>query len=388
MVSNILRDLARPFARAHAPQPTGPIVVLDDFFPNLYSGFRVAEYNAYLERFPHLVVRSSSPDFSTAHAIYARRYPHFASRVLPFDPAALDHARLAYFMFLHNAHAFLPFLTQAQLPFVFTLNPGGSFGLNDAKSDSMLDPVIASPLFRHVIVTQNITRTYLRDRGVPSEKITLIYGGVMNARYVDAPAPSRPYYPQKPLFDIAFIAHKYMPNGANKGFPEFCALASRFVDDRTIAWHVVGHDFDEGDWPTELARPQAFTFHGLLESTTTLYDFLLGIDIVVSPQQPFLLYPGNFDSLPTMGIAEASLQGAAMICSDVLKMNDRYREGAQIVIAPPEVDALFRAVADLKANPKRLQSLAKAGQRRSRELFSSTAQLRERVALLARFAAT
>jgi lipopolysaccharide transport system ATP-binding protein len=386
VVSNILRDLARPFARTRAAQPTGPIVVLDDFFPNLYSGFRVAEYNAYLERFPNLIVRSSSPDFATAHAIYAQRYPHLAARVLPFDPAALADARLAYFMFLHNAHTFLPYLTQVQLPFVFTLNPGGSFGLNDRKSDAMLDPVIASPLLRNVIATQNITRTYLRDRGVPPEKITLIYGGVMNARYIDAHAPPRPYYPQKPVLDVAFIAHKYVPMGANKGFPEFCALASRFADDPTIAWHVVGHNFEDLDWPTELARPQAFTFHGLFESTTTLYDFLLGIDLVVSPQRPFLLYPGSFDSMPTMGIVEASLQGAAMICSDVLKMNDRYRDGTQIVIAPPEVDALYRAVLDLKANPKRLQSIAKAGQRRSRELFSSAAQLRERFALLERYA--
>jgi glycosyltransferase involved in cell wall biosynthesis len=124
----------------------------------------------------------------------------------------------------------------------------------------------------------------------------------------------------------------------------------------------------------------------LFESTTTLYDFLLGIDVVVSPQRPFLLYPGNFDSLPPRGIVEASLQGAAMICSDVLGMNDRYRDGVEIVIAPPEVDALYRAVASLKADPKRLQSIAKAGQRRSRELFSSARQLRERFALLERFA--
>ena len=387
MVFSKLRDLARVFApRDEGTQSTAPIVVLDDFFPNLYSGFRVAEYNAYLRRFPNLVVRSSSPEFAAAHAIYAQRYPELAPRVLPFDLAALGEARLAYFMFLHNAHAFLPMLEQARLPFVFTLNPGGSFGLNDPKSDAMLDPVIASPFFRHAIATQQITRTYLRDRGVPPEKISLIYGGVMNSRYVDERAPERPYYPHTPTLDVAFIAHKYMPLGANKGFPEFCELASRFADDAHIAWHVVGHDFTDADWPRVLPRPRALTFHGLFESTTSLYDFLLGIDIVVSPQRPFLLYPGNFDSLPTMGIVEASLQGAAMICSDVLGMNDRYADGVEIIIAPPQVDALYRAVASLKADPKRLRALARAGQRRSRELFSSHRQLRERFALLERYA--
>lgn len=382
-----LRDFARlPSASERASQTTAPIVVLDDFFPNLYSGFRIAEYNAYLARFPNLTVRSSSPEFAASHAIYAQRYPEFAARVLPFDLAALREARLAYFMFLHNAHAFLPMLAAADLPFVFTLNPGGSFGLNDPKSDAMLDPIVASPLFRQAIATQRITRTYLRDRGVPPEKISLIYGGVMNPRYIDVRAPARPYYPQKALLDIAFIAHKYVPMGANKGFPEFCALASRYADDPEIAWHVVGHDFDDRDWPTALQRPRALTFHGLLEPTTTLYDFLLGIDIVVSPQRPFLLYPGSFDSLPTMGIAEASLQGAAMICSDVLNMNEHYRDGVEIIIAPPEVEALYRAVASLKGNPKRMRTIAKAGQHRSRELFSSRRQLGGRFALLEKFA--
>ena len=30
--------------------------ILDDFFPNLLTGFRVAEYNALLDRFPGLRV--------------------------------------------------------------------------------------------------------------------------------------------------------------------------------------------------------------------------------------------------------------------------------------------------------------------------------------------
>ena len=379
------RSLARVF-RSERPRAIGSIVVLDDFFPNLYSGFRIAEYNAYLERYPNLTVRSTSPEFAAAHKIYAERYPSLAPRVQPFEPSTLPDAQLAYFMFLHNAHAFLPLLEAAHLPFAFTLNPGGSFGLKSAASDAMLDPILASPLLRQIVATQKITRTYLRDRGVPPEQITLIYGGVMNPRYVDTIAPERPYFPNKPQLDIAFIAHKYVPFGANKGFPEFCALAARLADDPDIAWHVVGHDFSDADWPAVLTRPNSFTFHGLFESTTTLYEFLLGVDLVVSPQRPFLLYPGSFDSFPTMGIVEASLQGAAMICSDVLGMNDVYRDGVQIIVAPPEADELTRVVRELKQNPKRLRAIARAGQKRSRELFSPSAQLKPRFEILERYA--
>ena len=385
LLTHASHSIARLFQTERIPS-VAPIVVLDDFFPNMYSGFRVAEYNAYLERYPNLTVRSTSHDFAEAYPLYAERYPALAPRVLPFDPSALADARLAYFMFLHNAHAFLPFLEAAQLPFAFTLNPGGSFGLKSAASDAMLDPVLASPFLRHVIATQTITQTYLRDRGVPPEKIALIYGGVMNSRYVDGPAPARAYFPEKSQLDVAFIAHKYMPLGANKGFPEFCALASRLADDSTISWHIVGHGFGEEDWPATFLRPQRLTFHGLFESTTTLYEFLPGVDVVVSPQRPFLLYPGCFDSFPTLGVVEASFQGAAMVCSDVLGMNHVYRDGVQICVVPPEVDALARVVQELKADPKRLRAIAKAGQKRSRDLFSPSAQLAPRFEILERYA--
>ncbi len=368
------------------PLDIGPIIVLDDFFPNIYSGFRIAEYNAFLQRYANLTVYSTSLEFASAHAEYARRYPAFAHRVRPFDPAVIPGAKLAWIMFLHNAHGYLPLLEAAGVPFVFSLNPGGAFGLNEPASDAMLDPILASKQLRHIIVTQDITRTYLLERGVSPQKITLIYGGVMNARYVDEKAPLRVYYPKKPVLDVAFVAHKYMPEAPNKGFPDFCRLASNLAGDPAFAWHVAGHGFSDDDWPTALPRPERFTFGGLFESKTTLWEFLLGIDIVVSPQRPFLLHQGNFDSFPTLGVVEASLQGAAMVCYDVLGMNRYYRGGVEIVVPPPDVNQLTSAIVRLKNDPKRLVSIAKAGQRRSRKLFSTAIQLGTRQQILERFA--
>jgi hypothetical protein len=118
----------------------------------------------------------------------------------------------------------------------------------------MLDGVLASKLLRHIIVTQDITRAYLLARGVSPQKITLIYGGVMHARYVDEKAPIRAYYPKKPLLDVAFVAHKYMPQAPNKGFPDFCGLASNLAADPAIAWHVAGPVWVETDETGEVAR--------------------------------------------------------------------------------------------------------------------------------------
>jgi lipopolysaccharide transport system ATP-binding protein len=97
------------------------ICVLDDFFPNLLTGFRVAEYNAYLAEFEHLQVLSNYGHFALHHAQYAAQYPQFAARVREFSPQALSGFGLAYLNFLNNAVMYLPYLTQAQLPFVMTL---------------------------------------------------------------------------------------------------------------------------------------------------------------------------------------------------------------------------------------------------------------------------
>jgi len=59
-------------------KPADELVVLDDFFPNLLTGFRVAEYNAYLGAFDNLRVLTALSGFATEHARYAARYPQFA----------------------------------------------------------------------------------------------------------------------------------------------------------------------------------------------------------------------------------------------------------------------------------------------------------------------
>jgi lipopolysaccharide transport system ATP-binding protein len=362
------------------PSHAGRLIVLDDYFPNIRSGFRVAEFNAYLQRYHDLRVYSANPDFANVHAEYARLYPHFGDRVLPYEGGALFDASLAYIVFLNNADAFLPSLEIAGLPFVFALYPGGGFGLHDPEIDAKLDRVLASALCRHVIVTQAITMNYLLDRGVARERMSLIFGGVGT---FDSKPPERTYFPQKATLDVAFVAYKYMPFGENKGFPEFCRVSSELAGDRAFAWHVIGN-FTEADWPPALRKPSALTFHGPM-STSRFREFAIGIDVVVSPNRPFVLHAGNFDGFPTGGCVESSLQGAVMVCSDVLGMNGPYRDGVEIVICPPEAGPITTALVELRNNPERLAAIGRAGQQRSRLEFAPATQLGKRQAVLERF---
>ncbi len=367
--------------------------VLDDFFPNLLTGFRVAEYNALLRHFPGLRIASTYGDFAAAHAAYAHHYPDLAPRVRVFEPGLLEGCRLAYLNFLNNADAFLPALAAHRVPFVMTLYPGGGFGLYEAASDAKLARVLGSPWLREVIVTQSVSRDYLRARGAGALPVTEIFGVVAHPLYFEGPpaGPRRRFGRDKSAFDVAFVAEKYMPRGLNKGFPAFVAgVRAAIAAAPALDWrvHVVG-GFSEDDWHTEWPDARAelgdrLQLHGRLE-TSRLREWLSGIDLVVSPNLPGALHRGNFDGFPTGCCVEAALCGTAFAATDPLGLSEgRLRDREHYWHLEPGAEPVSAALLALAAEPRRLAALGEAGQTRVREHFAPAVQIGGRIAVLER----
>jgi lipopolysaccharide transport system ATP-binding protein len=381
-----MEGLRRPYEISYrfdgAAIPSG-WAILDDFFPNLRTGFRIAEYNALLERFARLSIHSTLPRFRWHHARYARWYPELAARVKSFSSLdASCRPSFAYVNFINNAFEFLPFLEQWKTPFVFTLYPGGGFGIDEAESDRKLDGVCASPFLRHVIVTQKLTADYLRARH-PKVPSTLVFGSVANPLYFQPMSEPRSWFGDgKATFDVCFVGEKYMAHGRSKGYPVFID-ASRRVSTAVpeTRLHVVG-GYSADDWPLgDLVEKTAF--HGRL-TTQELKAFYGSMDVIVSPNVPFVLHTGNFDGFPTAACAEASLCGVAMVVSDVLALNTEYEPDDELIIVTPEVDAVAEAIVRLARDPTRLRSVALAGQRKSRALYAPERQISPRVAVIER----
>lgn len=365
-------------------QPTWAI--LDDFFPNLLTGFRIAEFNAYLERFPGLAIHSAQPDFERTLAQYAQRYPAHAQRIVPFRAERLAGVPFAYLNFLNNAAHFLPALEHFRIPFVLTLYPGGGFRLGAAESDAKLARVCASPQLAHVIVTQRATAEYLAAAS-PATPQTLVFGCVVNPLYFSAPEPAHPRYGfDKDTFDVCFVAEKYVPHGRNKGYPEFVDAARAVADALPHArFHVVG-GCGPGDWPLGAVADRT-RFYGRLE-TADLRAFFHGMDAIVSPNRVMQWEGGSFDGFPTASCVEASLSGVALVVSDELALNaGRYREGEELIVVRPDASDVAAALLGLGRAPERLRALATAGQARTRELFSAAAQIEPRIRVIEREAA-
>jgi lipopolysaccharide transport system ATP-binding protein len=367
------------------------MAVLDDYFPNLLTAFRVAEYNAFLGAYPRLTVLSKARDFAAHHASYADLYPSFAPRVQPFSRAALKAVGAAYMNFLNNAFRLLPDLERRRIPFLLTLYPGGGLGLREHASDKKLEVVLASPLLHGLTVTLPLTRDYVaefaRTRRLPLPPMQLIRGVVVHPAYFEDGASTHdPYFGEgKRHMDVCFVAEKYMPRGENKGYPEFIALAAKLRGETALRFHVVG-GFSADDVDVSLLGDR-LTFHGRLE-TSRLLEFFRSMDLIVSPNKPFVLHPGNFDGFPTGACVEASLSGVAVMASDPLEQNPGYAHGEAMLIAPPTVDAMHEQVRFLLEDHGRTGSIARRGQALTRRWYHPSAQIAPRMKQLESFAAS
>lgn len=379
------------------PKAEGPrrLTILDDVFPHALSPFRITEYNAYLRRWKDAVVLTTASSFGAlrdtrsfeeALEEYVNLYPEFDGRVLKCDPDS-DMADLltdndsVYTMFLYNAHRFLPLVHEYDLPFAFTLYPGGRFRLGQEDSDRQLRDVCSSPNLKKVIVTQKVARDYLIEKGFCGpEDIEFVYGGVFSSDRLLAGNAKRFYRKDKPTFDVCFVAHKYTKGGVDKGYDTFveaAKLLSESHDD--VFFHVVG-PFDRSDMNVGELKDR-IAFYGT-RSTDFFREFYPSMDIILSPNVPFVLAPGAFDGFPTGGCIEAGLSGVAVFCTDPLDQNITFRDGEDLVIVPRDAASISEIVSHYHERPERLYDLAARGQKAFREIFAPEAQMGPRFGML------
>src|SRR3970282_285347 len=101
-------------------------------------------------------------------------------------------------------------------------------------------------------------------------------------------------------------------------------------------------------------------FHGR-KRTDFFPSFYSGMDIILSPNIPFVLHPGSFDGFPTGACMEAGICGVAVFCSDVLKQNIRFRDGEEIVVVPPDPAEIEETIWRYYRNPDALYRLSARG---------------------------
>lgn len=391
--ANVRRNPGRSFdLTLTARDVPRKLVVLDDTFPNLQSAFRIAEYNAYLERWGDATVYSTAQKrvslrqergFGQVLDEYAGVYPGLASRVFRFGGEVDLKGDLAYFIFLGNAARFIHTIDANDTPFAFTLYPGGGFKIDQQDSDEVLRRTCSSPNFKKVIATQRITREYLVDGGFcDPEKIEFVYGGVFPLAALASQAPPKRFYKHdKDTFDVCFVAYKYNKRSIiSKGYDVFVEVAkilSKTHED--VRFHVVG-TFDESDVDVgEIG--EKIIFYG--PRTSGFFpEFYSRMDAILSPNVPFTLLPGAFDGFPTGSCMEAGLCGVAVLCADPLGLNVAFGDGEEMVVIPNDAGAISDILDGYRDRPEEMYRLARRGQESFARVFGMEAQMGPRLRVL------
>lgn len=358
------------------------LLILDDFFPNQLSGFRIAEFNGLFRAFPNAHCASVSADFPKARLAYARRYPAFANRVSVFVGRVPEETELVYCVGLNTLEYYRPFLELQNVPFVLELYPGFGLRLNDAESDGRLDAAIRSKCFRKVIVTQINALEYVQRKfRLPASQVIYKYGFVADDTFW--PNPPRPRVDDGRL-ELAFVAHKYTPAGRDKGYDVFIDTARQLQEalPGRVGFHVVG-PWDSSDYPLGSLRPgRDIFFHG--SRTQPFFRTLhQGIDAVVSPNRANVAGRGAFDGFPTASVVDAMMCGATAFITDPLRLNHELRTTREFVLIEPDADSTAGAILRTFRTPGEMARIGEGGRLAVRRLFSLESQMRPRIAALA-----
>ncbi|RZS57419.1 hypothetical protein EV141_1131 [Microcella putealis] len=362
---------------------TSRVVILDDYFPSLLTGFRVSEFTYLLREGAVDAVMTTAEPYAHLSQTFGETFPDLANRVMPFDPSSLADAGGAYITFVNNARYFMPYLVEHKLPVVLQLYPGGGLNLGDPNVDRLIIDLRASGLLRGLVVTTERARTWLESLDVGDVPVALIPGVAIERTYLGPGAGSRTnYYPTaSDVLRFGFVAHKYSADGRDKGFPDFLAtLAAVMTDGISVQGSVIG-GFTPDDVPAGHQPLLPYlTFHGPLLSEA-MKAVLFSVDLVVSQNRADVLAVGQFDGFPTASSVIGSLCGAGLVLTDPLNQNRLFVHGRDALIVPDDPAVAAASIVQL-LNGIGIQALARHGLRVTRRHYGVQAQLAPRLEFL------
>ncbi|MEC5157853.1 glycosyltransferase family 4 protein [Chryseobacterium sp. MP_3.2] len=368
------------------------LIIFDTIFPHPVSGFRLEEFTSLLSEFKtsKILVNPEAYNFlNTAEELHpihinelVRKNPDLKNKLKPIRGFVNINTKLFYCLFISHIYRYIEILEKHQISFVFTLYPGSDFQMNNEECDQKLRRTLSSKMFKKVIVTQKVTKDYLLKKNFCTEdQIEFIFGCVVPQNSLIKDLTAKQYYSQgKDTLDICFCAAKYMPRGVDKGYDVFIEVAHKLLlKYNFVKFHIVG-GFTENDIDVT-AILNNIHFYGYQD-----FDQLQGIfkkmDILISPNKPFLLRNGSFDGFPLGTVVEAALNGVMVMLSDGLEQNTTFVNDEEVVIIDSDSKLIETILEELINEPQRIAQIAKKGTLKFQEIYSNEAQMTPRLKVL------
>ncbi len=325
---------------------------------------------------------------------FSLSHPHLVDRVIFSSDQDMDveisqmldsnsPPSLMYCLFLNNAENLLNNSEEFQVPFVFTLYPGGGFHLNNSFSDDKLLRVLSSNMLKGVVVTMPTTLDYVQKFiskfSLSSTKIIYKYGGIIrqpkinNIKMDPIAGPLR----------VLFIGMKYTEKGEDKGLDLFLSSCSLLIQSGIkLNISIVGN-WSQIDLNGFLCESYC-TIFGLVPNEE-LSNIYFNNDIAIFPTRYSKIDSGNFDGFPVGSAIEAALHGVAIMTTNPLGMVTPLRSGIHYISIDPTTDSIYESILDLDKDRDHLLRLKIDGQKKFYEIFSLHSQMYPRLELLKKF---
>lgn len=377
------------------PSDTSNLIIFDDFLPNLLGSWRSCEISNYLKKINGTKLicllnfyskDNLLEDFETDKNKFVEKFhlQNLASSIIPVSGQQINiKTRLAYCLFYNNLKSIFPILEKFQVPFLFTLFPGGGFVLYNNTCDEFLKKISKSPLLKKVLVTQQCVYDYVVDKNIfNTDQLFLNYGACYPIQEYKLKKEKQFYGKNKATLDICFVAAKYTESGLDKGFDLFCHTAFSLCKKYDfIQFHVVGN-FEKADLLFDIPA-EKINFYGL-QYFDWFADFYFDKDIILSPVRPFILHGGAFDGFPTGAVIDAGFYEVVMISSDPLADNSLagFENWNEIIITEPNLFSIVKSIEKLIANPQLIEMIGKSGKKKLMGVLSEERQINQRLNII------
>lgn len=385
------------------------LIVVDNWFPaKPFLGFRVAEFKwllTHVEKCKFITLSKVIYKFSEwkkekdklylfSMPVSVRRYNK--NKKLCADTLKIDKSKLsfledrpykakgAYCLFLTTAYLTRKFFEKNKIPFAFTLFPGEHLKFNNRFSDNMLKQVLTSPMFRGCFITQKIIYDYVVRKGFcDKSKLYYSYGGGFTQYKENTILPKITYPVEKKTIDICFVAFRYMPKGYDKGFDVVLDVAKILVPKYpNLHFHFVGNNTLD-DFNKDYSEIQKnLHFYGI-QNADFFPQFYAKMDIALSPNRKVNIPYRGFDGFPLQN--ESCIYGVALFCSDEWKMNDKWREGKDIVIIKPDAKLCADTLDEYLRNMKKVYEIGRNGEKFCKKYFNIEYQQADRAKFLKKY---
>lgn len=368
------------------------LIIYDNIYPHPISGFRHEEFSCLLLEFKRakIVINPTAYSFLNTPKLehkyhikdLIKKNNSFKKKIFIGKGFINVNSKLFYCVFLNNIINNIDWLEKFNIPFIFTLYPGGGFQVNNDVIDLKLKRIFESPMFRKVIVNQNFTKNYLLNQGLcENNHIELIFGVVTPQDSISNKNEKKErYLNKKRTLDICFCAAKYSPQGEDKGYDIFIELAKQLSKKYDfIRFHVIG-GFSENDIDISSIN-EIITFYGY-QKFENLKKIFKNIDIIISPNRSFVLGKGAFDGFPLGTVVEAVLNGVVALVSDELEENIIFEHNKELIIIKPNVEAITKEIIGLIENPDKLNLISCKGRERFSQIYSNNNQMKLRIDLI------